>query len=300
MRKKQIFASEKTGLTFSSLERSSGRKVECCSLSTNRRAAHTNAHGILASAAHTRAARAREEKTRNPDFGWWTSPLQEMQGHEALCTNGCKRMFSLQGHTSVQGESAQRLRAGGARACLKKRGSSTCKEVALAGAIETDDAVMLITERSADGLLAVGLEAVDAHLLDVHLAVRRAGRRKSANLAEESAKSQRALRARKRGLQPATCRHPASESIQPRSPTPVCSGAAAPMGKEPMRACPPSSRGRRAEGMAPRCMRESRRTHRETSAAQTLQEHAPSARAPRSSAAAGCAPPGGKPVGLAG
>ena len=102
-------------------------------------------------------------------------------------------MFSLQGHTSVQGESAQRLRAGGARACLKKRGSSTCKEVALAGAIETDDAVMLITERSADGLLAVGLEAVDAHLLDVHLAVRRAGRRKSANLAEESAKSQRAF-----------------------------------------------------------------------------------------------------------
>ena len=193
MRKKQIFASEKTGLTFSSLERSSGRKVECCSLSTNRRAAHTNAHGILASAAHTRAARAREEKTRTPDFGWWTSPLQEMQGHEALCTNGCKRMFSLQGHTSVQGESAQRLRAGGARACLKKRGSSTCKEVALAGAIETDDAVMLITERSADGLLAVGLEAVDAHLLDVHLAVRRAGRRKSANLAEESAKSQRAF-----------------------------------------------------------------------------------------------------------
>ena len=193
MRKKQIFASEKTGLTFSSLERSSGRKVECCSLSTNRRAAHTNAHGILASAAHTRAARACEAKTRNPGLGWWKNLLQEMQGHEASCTNGCRRMFCLQGHTSVQGESAQRLRAGGARACLKKRGSSTCKEVALAGAIETDDAVMLITERSADGLLAVGLEAVDAHLLDVHLAVRRAGRRKSANLAEESAKSQRAF-----------------------------------------------------------------------------------------------------------
>lgn len=46
--------------------------------------------------------------------------------------------------------------------------SKTCKEVALAGAIEADDAVVHRTKRPTLRLLAVRLEAMDSNKLDIH------------------------------------------------------------------------------------------------------------------------------------
>ena len=46
--------------------------------------------------------------------------------------------------------------------------TGTCKEVALARAVEADDAVVHGTERPALRLLTVRLEAMDPDILDVH------------------------------------------------------------------------------------------------------------------------------------
>ena len=62
--------------------------------------------------------------------------------------------------------------------------STTCEEVTLAGAIEANNAVMLVAKRPTDGLVAVGLEVVDAHLFDIHPPARRVARQKAASTSE--------------------------------------------------------------------------------------------------------------------
>ena len=62
--------------------------------------------------------------------------------------------------------------------------STTCEEVAFAGAIEANNAVMLVAKRPTDGLVAVGFEVVDAYLFDVHLPARRVARQKAASTSE--------------------------------------------------------------------------------------------------------------------
>ena len=62
--------------------------------------------------------------------------------------------------------------------------STTCEEVTLAGAIEANNAVMLVAKRPTDGLVAVGFEVVDAHLFDIHPPARRVARQKAASTSE--------------------------------------------------------------------------------------------------------------------
>ena len=62
--------------------------------------------------------------------------------------------------------------------------STTCEEVTLAGAIEANNAVMLVAQRPTDGLVAVGLEVVDAYLFDIHPPARRVARQKAASTSE--------------------------------------------------------------------------------------------------------------------
>ena len=62
--------------------------------------------------------------------------------------------------------------------------STTCEEVTLAGAIEANNAVMLVAQRPIDCLVAVGLEVVDAHLFDIHPPARRVARQKAASTSE--------------------------------------------------------------------------------------------------------------------
>ena len=62
--------------------------------------------------------------------------------------------------------------------------STTCEEVAFAGAIEANNAVMLVAKRPTDGLVAVGFEVVDAYLFDIHPPARRVAHQKAASTSE--------------------------------------------------------------------------------------------------------------------
>ena len=159
-----------SGLTLSSFERSSGRRVAFCSLSTNLSAAQSHALTMRRAQARCTCKFALHEEG---------AVLREVV-EWALCPPGNTSCYRMNPPAAVAQECSARARAEQAAgrvgagaapsACCPRTGKwwATCKEVTLAGAVEADNAVVHGTERPAHGLFAVRLEAMDAHFLDVH------------------------------------------------------------------------------------------------------------------------------------